>query len=353
MRRQGRSVLFGNVMVQVVKARLSRSLVFKADGVSLATVVYVRSSDWPAFPMNASGVAESFSICVYSQRHGLHEVPIINSRNTTLATSKESLGINQVESSTDPRFEVVQFSIPRTTMEAFIEYAELPSIRDLNCPEMCSDPVLIRLAELLLPLTEEDPVFSDLFLDLYVQMLCGQLALSYGVASCTPTCYRGGLAPWQRRRTLELLEKGIGGGVPLKRLAEECVLSVSHFCRCFRATFGTSAHQYILKKRIEQAQNLLLQSELSLVAIAIESGFSDQAAFTRAFASAVGTPPARWRAEQRVRTRMNTMPYRCDGLAMNWDVEGSREVMSQLDVVGMNADVFPVEQKLSQVSLRC
>jgi transcriptional regulator GlxA family with amidase domain len=51
------------------------------------------------------------------------------------------------------------------------------------------------------------------------------------------------------------------------------------------------------EQRIERAQQLLLHSRLSVAEIAIEAGFSDQAAFSRTFAANLGTPPARWRKD--------------------------------------------------------
>jgi transcriptional regulator GlxA family with amidase domain len=56
-----------------------------------------------------------------------------------------------------------------------------------------------------------------------------------------------------------------------------------------------------MNKRVERAQQLLLRSSLSVAEIAIEAGFSDQAAFSRTFAGNLGTPPARWRKKYSAR----------------------------------------------------
>jgi AraC family transcriptional regulator len=83
----------------------------------------------------------------------------------------------------------------------------------------------------------------------------------------------------------------------LATLAEECGLSVSHFARSFRRSFGTSAHRYLIMHRVEMAKALLSEANSSLVEIAAQTGFSDQAALTRAFANVVGATPAKWRRE--------------------------------------------------------
>jgi AraC-like DNA-binding protein len=109
--------------------------------------------------------------------------------------------------------------------------------------------------------------------------------------------HRGGLAPWQRRRVVELFQEHLDGELRLATLAEECRLSVSHFARAFRRSFGTSAHRYLILKRVEIAKALLSETNSSLVDIAAQTGFSDQAALTRTFATVVGATPAKWRRE--------------------------------------------------------
>jgi transcriptional regulator GlxA family with amidase domain len=89
----------------------------------------------------------------------------------------------------------------------------------------------------------------------------------------------------------------LDGEVKLERLAEECRLSVSHFARSFRRSFGTSAHRYLILQRVEIAKGLLSETNSSLVEIAAQTGFSDQAALTRTFANVVGATPAKWRRE--------------------------------------------------------
>jgi AraC-like DNA-binding protein len=85
------------------------------------------------------------------------------------------------------------------------------------------------------------------------------------------------------------------GRIRLSEIARECGLSVSHFARSFKASFGTSTHQWLIQHRIDHAKELMSQTRLSLIDIAIQSGFNDQAAFTRTFHQLVGVSPGRWR----------------------------------------------------------
>jgi AraC-like DNA-binding protein len=112
-----------------------------------------------------------------------------------------------------------------------------------------------------------------------------------------PRLYQGGLAPWQKRRILELLEQHLDGDLRLSRLAVECGLSISHLARSFKKSFGVSIHRYLIAQRVETAKELLLHSRKTLPEIALQTGFSDQAAFSRTFGAVVGKAPRRWQNE--------------------------------------------------------
>jgi transcriptional regulator GlxA family with amidase domain len=145
-------------------------------------------------------------------------------------------------------------------------------------------------------------MFSQLFIDSFTLMICSHLVGRYAQPHEAFPQFKGGLAPWQSRRVVDLFHKHLDGDVKLETLADECGLSVSHFARSFRRSFGTSAHRYLILKRIELAKALLSGTNKSLAEIAVQTGFSDQAALTRTFANAVGAPPAKWRREH-VRSR--------------------------------------------------
>ncbi|WP_442948197.1 helix-turn-helix transcriptional regulator [Nostoc sp.] len=75
-------------------------------------------------------------------------------------------------------------------------------------------------------------------------------------------------------------------------------MSVSHFARSFKVSFGVSAHRWLIERRIDRSKELLIQTRTPLIDVALQSGFSDQAAFTRTFHQVVGDSPGRWRREQ-------------------------------------------------------
>jgi AraC-like DNA-binding protein len=74
------------------------------------------------------------------------------------------------------------------------------------------------------------------------------------------------------RRATEFLEAHLDGDISLRRVAEICDLSLSHFARAFKYTFRKPPYQWLLERRIEKARDLLLNSRLPLADIAIRCG---------------------------------------------------------------------------------
>jgi AraC-like DNA-binding protein len=82
--------------------------------------------------------------------------------------------------------------------------------------------------------------------------------------------------------------------VSLNELAAMVHLSRSYFCRAFKVTVGVTPYQWQLNARIRYAKWLILRGEIPLAQIALESGFSDQAHFTRVFRKFEGVCPGKW-----------------------------------------------------------
>jgi AraC-like DNA-binding protein len=118
---------------------------------------------------------------------------------------------------------------------------------------------------------------------------------------------RGGLAAWQARRLMAHIEANVDRRIHVRELAELLGLSASHFCRAFKCTFGASPHTYVLRRRIEVAQGLMLTTAEPLSSIALRCGMCDQPHFTRSFYRIVGETPYSWR-----RSRLDTLEDRAD-----------------------------------------
>ena len=113
---------------------------------------------------------------------------------------------------------------------------------------------------------------------------------------------RGGLPAWQARKIFAHVEANLCRRIPVRELARLLDLSASHFCRAFKCTFGVSPRDYVLRRRIEVAQGLMLMTSEPLSSIAVRCGMCDQPHFTRSFHRIVGMTPYTWR-----RTRGGSM----------------------------------------------
>jgi AraC-like DNA-binding protein len=108
-------------------------------------------------------------------------------------------------------------------------------------------------------------------------------------------CARGGLAPWQQRKIDRYLREHLERSIQIEELAKQLPLSVSHFCRAFKETFGTTPHAYLIRLRLEAAQEMMLTTAEPLSQIALASGFGDQAHLSKQFRRTVGETPSAWR----------------------------------------------------------
>jgi len=117
-------------------------------------------------------------------------------------------------------------------------------------------------------------------------------ATADSVASKAGCC---GLAPWQIRRVATYIDANLAGSIRCEDLARVTRLSVSHFMRAFRESFGAPAHAFLMRRRMERAQGLMLTTDIALGQIALECGLADQSHLTRLFRKFVGESPAAWR----------------------------------------------------------
>lgn len=114
---------------------------------------------------------------------------------------------------------------------------------------------------------------------------------------------RGGLAPWQVRRLIAYIDTRIAGTIRAEELADLVRLSVSHFSRAFKVSFGESPLRYATVRRIERAKMMMTTTDEPLCQIAMACGLCDQSHFCRVFLRTVGVTPNVWRRQNSSRAR--------------------------------------------------
>jgi transcriptional regulator GlxA family with amidase domain len=94
------------------------------------------------------------------------------------------------------------------------------------------------------------------------------------------------------------IEQHSCAGITPDDVARHVAMSQRNLARRFSAALGLTPVQYILQCRIEQAKRLLAKPHMGLRRVAIETGFSDEAVFRRAFKQLTGQAPTAWRTLQ-------------------------------------------------------
>jgi AraC family transcriptional regulator len=157
------------------------------------------------------------------------------------------------------------------------------------------DLVMYGLAQSLAAAMDENGECTSLFADHVALAFHDHIIRAYGDVPVGDRKIRGGLAPWQVRRAQEFIDANLDGDPSIAQLARECGLSRSYFTRAFRQAMGMPPHQWLTKRRVEEAKQLMQETRLELVEISIASGFADQSHFTRVFSRSEGLSPGAWR----------------------------------------------------------
>jgi AraC family transcriptional regulator len=197
----------------------------------------------------------------------------------------------------DCAFDYIHYHVPREGLDEIARDHQIKPVGSFRFGICEDDLVIAQLTKNILSLANGPDWSSELAMDQFSLMFGAHVLQTYGGLARLPEVVTRGLAAWQARRAAEVLRSGLYGGVRLNVLAQECGMSVSHFTRSFRTTFGVSAHQWLVQRRIEVAKDLMLTSTYPLAEVALHSGFSDQAAFNRTFRQLVGVSPGQWRRD--------------------------------------------------------
>ncbi len=104
---------------------------------------------------------------------------------------------------------------------------------------------------------------------------------------------------------MDYIDANLDQPLPLDRLAEVAAFSKFHFHRIFFALRTETPGQYIHRVRLSRAARMLASNrDRPITEVALECGFSDLAAFSRAFRSSYGTTPSGYRLQ---RSNLGTM----------------------------------------------
>jgi AraC family transcriptional regulator len=195
--------------------------------------------------------------------------------------------------------DVVQLYLPHTTLARVADEAGTTKPIDLLERTAHPDPVTSRLLLSAADVVQGNGALDLLFRQQLTDLLATRLLVEHTGAPATIQPTRGGLAPKTLMRAIERLRSDSDADVSLAALAEEAGLSRFHFCRAFKDSTGLSPHAWLRQHRLEQAMNMLRDTDVSIVSIAITLGYGSQTAFAAAFRRLTGETPSDWRRRVR------------------------------------------------------
>jgi AraC family transcriptional regulator len=197
-------------------------------------------------------------------------------------------------------YDVLHLYVPNTVIAEcardFIgKYA--PALRSESVPR--KDIVIDWLGRALLEADRVGGSFGQTYADcISLAIVARLLASASGLPLSERSRGNSKLAPWRLKRAIDCVEARLDEPVSLAEIASSAGLTRMHFAAQFRAATGLRPHEYLLRRRIERAQEMLVGTGMSLVDVALSVGFQTQSHFTSVFKRYTGQPPRAWRASQ-------------------------------------------------------
>jgi AraC family transcriptional regulator len=103
-------------------------------------------------------------------------------------------------------------------------------------------------------------------------------------------------------QVIQYIESNLSNKISLTEVANVSHFSAYHFHRIFTGIVGETVNDYIVRRRLERAINLLIfKTELSITRVALESGFSSSANFSKAVKLYFGFSPSEIRNPNKVK----------------------------------------------------
>ena len=195
--------------------------------------------------------------------------------------------------------DVVQLYLPHTTLERVASEHDIATSTDLLERTAHPDPITSRLLLTAAGAMDANGTLDALFRHQLMDLVATRLLAAHVGVPTTFQPTLGGLSPIALRRAIERLRWDNDADVSLAALASDAGLSRFHFCRAFKESTGLSPHAWRREHRLDEAKNMLRNTDASVISIAVALGYSSQTAFAAAFKKLTGDTPSNWRRRAR------------------------------------------------------
>jgi AraC family transcriptional regulator len=179
---------------------------------------------------------------------------------------------------------------PNVFARAIDESAETKDVELL--PHFATpDPLIYQIGLALKSVLENNPTNSRLYAETMINALSVHLMQHYSARKPILQEYKDGLPKYKFRKVIDYINAHLEQDLSLIELAALVQMSPHYFSHLFKQSMGISAHQYVIRCRVERAKNLLLQGNASIAEVAYKVGFANQSHLNRHFKRLLGITP--------------------------------------------------------------
>jgi AraC-like DNA-binding protein len=245
----------------------------------------------PALSLQAMAWEQEAELTTFSL-DAVHLSPSIHARIP--GATGELVWVSWQEQPASPTPSVYPTLLIHTPYESLLgEHVEIvPSLRTY-------DPLLNHITLVLQAVVESQDLAGQLYAESLTDALVAHFLRRYGASRHFLQEVAGGLSPYKLQHTTAYIKDHLEQELSLATLAAVGETSPAHFARLFKYTTGLAPHQYVMRCRMDQAKQLLAETNLSLSEIGLQVGCADQSHFTALFRKYAAMTPKAYRNNSR------------------------------------------------------
>ena len=139
---------------------------------------------------------------------------------------------------------------------------------------------------------------SPLLVQALAQAVAIHLAREYGVTDAESRSNSPSLPGYKLRQITDWIAEHVAEDFDLARLAAQAGLSKFHFQRLFKSSMGVSPSRYHTNLRMDLARQLLRETKMNVVDVALEVGYANSSHFAQLFRKETGLSPSNYRRQR-------------------------------------------------------
>ena len=189
-------------------------------------------------------------------------------------------------------FSFIHFNFPRHYLNAIAEQEGRKRLYQMELDEglRIEDPIFAALGDLM------EAVFTNV--ERATTFLIDDVSVATVSLVVDRYCAPGGearahpprLTSEQMRRSVDILDANLSGGLTLTKVAAECNLPPARFRRAFKESFGASPSAWLERRRLDLAVRLLRDRSIEYTSVARTAGFANRRQMDQVFSKFLGQP---------------------------------------------------------------